>query len=130
MELRINSDLMGSIAAFFFIVANAYYPAKIITRRYIGKSKEITRFFNGYLKLHIMFNLIALWLTLLHGHYADERNVILQMSMLVTVWLSIVGIAMYYKQPVGLYREMKLLHSQQAMFWVWVALIVIGHSLF
>ncbi|MBF0465227.1 MAG: hypothetical protein HQK94_09120 [Nitrospirae bacterium] len=129
MELRVNPDLMGRLSAYFFIVANAYYPAKILTRKYIGSSREITQFFNVYLKVHIAFNLIGLWLTLLHGHYADERNLILQMSMLVTIWLSIVGTAMYYKKPAGLYREMKLLHTQQIMFYVWVALIIIGHSL-
>ncbi|MBF0554234.1 MAG: hypothetical protein HQK96_06685 [Nitrospirae bacterium] len=123
------SDFSGTLAAILFIIANAYYPAKIITRQLLGNTKEIAQFFQGYLKVHILLNLLGLWITLFHGHYADERNVILQMSFLVTVWLSVVGAMMYFKWPYRYYREMKLVHSQQLMFYVWIVLIIVGHSI-
>ncbi|MBF0568257.1 MAG: hypothetical protein HQK95_05255 [Nitrospirae bacterium] len=122
-------DFLGTIAAVLFIVANAYYPAKVIARQLLGQTKEIARFFQGYLRWHILLNLLGLWVTLFHGHYADERNVILQMSFLVTVWLSVVGGMMYFKWPYRYYREMKLVHSQQLMFYVWIVLIILGHSI-
>ncbi|MBF0457188.1 MAG: hypothetical protein HQK99_04755 [Nitrospirae bacterium] len=122
-------DFSGTIAAVLFIIANAYYPAKIITTQLIGHSKEISQFFQSYLRWHILLNLMGLWITLFHGHYAEERNVILQMSFLVTIWLSIVGAMMYFKWPYRYYREMKLVHSQQLMFYVWIVLIILGHSI-
>lgn len=120
---------MGTLCALLFIVANAYYPAKVITRQFLGQSKEIAQFFQSYLKLHILLNLLGLWVLFFHGHYADERNIILQMSFLVTIWLCVVGGMMYFKRPYKFYREMKLVHSQQLMFYIWIVLIIWGHSI-
>lgn len=89
--MRISNDFLGVLAAVIFIVANAYYPAKVLTKNLIGQSPEIARFFRTYLDLHITLNLVGLLLTFIHGHNADERNFILQASMLVTVWLCVVG---------------------------------------
>ncbi|MEO5360560.1 MAG: hypothetical protein H7843_08935 [Nitrospirota bacterium] len=124
-----RSDYLGTLSALLFIIANAYYPAKIITRQLIGQTKETAQFFQGYLKVHILLNLLGLWVLFFHGHYADERNIVLQMSFLVTIWLSVVGAMMYFKWPYRYYREMKLVHSQQLMFYVWIALIIWGHSI-
>ncbi|MBF0516351.1 MAG: hypothetical protein HQK97_04405 [Nitrospirae bacterium] len=125
----LRSDFMGTLCALLFIVANAYYPAKVITRQFLGQSKEIAQFFQSYLKLHILLNLLGLWVLFFHGHYADERNIILQMSFLVTIWLCVVGGMMYFKRPYKFYREMKLVHSQQLMFYIWIVLIIWGHSI-
>jgi hypothetical protein len=127
--MRIENDLLGALTAVLFIVANAYYPSKVLVKKYIGRSPEITRFFQTYLNLHIALNLLGLLLTFIHGHNADERNVILQASMLVTIWLSVVGAIMYWGKPAALYNKMKLIHTQQFMFVVWVLLIIIGHAI-
>ncbi|MBF0465139.1 MAG: hypothetical protein HQK88_02375 [Nitrospirae bacterium] len=126
--MRISNDFLGLLAAVAFIVANAYYPAKVLTKKLVGQSPEITRFFRTYLDLHITLNLVGLLLTFIHGHNADERNFLLQTSMLVTVWLCVVGGIMHWGKPSQMYNKMKLLHTQQFMFIVWVLLIIIGHT--
>ncbi|MEO5356289.1 MAG: hypothetical protein H7844_03200 [Nitrospirae bacterium YQR-1] len=127
--MRVSNDFLGFLTAVLFIVANAYYPAKALTKKFIGQSPEIARFFRTYLDLHITLNLIGLLLTFIHGHNADERNIILQASMLVTIWLCVVGGIMQWGKTTALYNKMKLIHTQQFMFVVWILLIIIGHSI-
>ncbi len=118
---------MGPLAAVFFIMANAYYPARVIARKYIPRSREVEVFFKNYLKIHILFNLMGLLAALLHGHFADESNILLQFSILVTIWLTIIGMLMYYRIPKVSGKQLRLLHTQQFMFLVWIALIIVGH---
>jgi len=123
-----NWEFLGTVGAFFFIVANAYYPAKVIARNYLPRSRDVGKFFKRYLKIHTLFNLLGLWVVLFHGHFADERNIILQASILVTLWLMIVGMLMHYRFPSGSIRQLRLLHTQQLIFFVWIALITVGHG--
>jgi len=130
MEIaRLNWEGLGTIAALLFIIANAYYPARVIAKNYTPWSKEVGMFFRNYLKVHILLNLLGLWAVLFHGHFSDENNIILQASIMVTVWLTTIGAFMYYRVPVLKIGHLRMLHSQQVTFFVWIALILIGHSM-
>ncbi|MBF0473310.1 MAG: hypothetical protein HQK91_06530 [Nitrospirae bacterium] len=121
------SSIFGILAATLFIIANAYYPARAITRRLGIHSKEMNLFFKNYLKLHIFANVTAVLLVAFHGHYADERNILLKLCMAVTIWLTIAGAMMHYKYPKGMKKHLRLLHTQRIMIFVWLWLIILGH---
>jgi len=87
------------------------------------------RFFRVYLMLHGALNTIAFCALILHGHYSEDRNYVLQASFILTVFLILQGLVMQYRLAPGVQRQMRILHSQQALFFVWVALIIIGHSM-
>ena len=123
------SNFCGRTAAFLFIVANAYYPARIIARQFKPWSKETVLFFRRYLKAHITLNLVALLALILHGHYAEERNIILTLSFVASVVLTIEGMLMHYRVVPSMQRNLRLLHTQQALFTIWIVLIVVGHAL-
>ena len=98
--MRTLCEPLGTIAAILFIIANAYYPAKAIAKQHAPWSKEVGVFFRKYLQVHVMLNLMGLLAVLFHGHFADESNILLQASILVTVWLTIIGSLMYYRAPI------------------------------
>ncbi|KPJ99419.1 MAG: hypothetical protein AMK71_09825 [Nitrospira bacterium SG8_35_4] len=126
------SETCGIMAAFLFIIANAYYPAKLIAKRFRPWPMEMRRFFKQYLQVHVTLNLIAFLLVILHGHYAeaDEKNIILQITLVLTLWLTIAGVLMYYQIPHGMNkRYLRLVHTQQIVFALWLILIIAGHSL-
>ncbi len=121
------SNTAGYLSGIFFIIANAYYPAKLIARHIIGWSKDIAQFFARYLKIHITFNLIALFFLLIHGHYADEKTALLRISFVVTILLTLEGVLMHYRLLPEDSRYIRMLHTQQGLFWIWIGLIIIGH---
>lgn len=121
------SNSAGYLSGIFFIIANAYYPAKLIAKHVTGWSKETALFFAKYLKIHITFNLIALFFLLIHGHYAEERTALLQLSFVVSILLTLEGVVMHYKILPEDSRYIRMLHTQQALFWIWIGLIIIGH---
>jgi len=126
------SETCGILAAFLFIIANAYYPAKLIAKRFRPWPREMSQFFKQYLKAHVTLNLLAFLLVIIHGHYseAEEQNILLYISMALTLWLTIAGILMYYKSPLGMdKRRLRLIHTQQVVFALWLFFIVAGHSL-
>ena len=127
--MRTFWEPLGTIAALLFITANAYYPAKAIAKQFRPWSKEVGQFFRTYLQVHVMLNLMGLLAVLFHGHYADESNLFLQASVLLTVWLTIIGSLMYYRAPGLKSSHLRMLHSQQVTFFVWIVLIFIGHSI-
>jgi len=124
-----DNDFLGFLTALLFIAANAYYPAKLIVRKHVERSPEIKAFFAAYLRLHAGLNFTGLLLSIVHGHYADERNWQLQASMLLTLILCITGALMYYGANDGIYRKDNLLRAQHLMFFAWVVLVIVGHSL-
>lgn len=128
-EMEAVSNFWGVTAALLFIVANAYYPARIIARKFRPWSKDTVLFFRRYLKAHITLNLVALLALILHGHYAEERNIFLTLSFIASVVLTIEGMLMHYRVIPGMQRHLRLLHTQQALFVVWIVLIVAGHSM-
>lgn len=120
-------SLFGIAAAALFIIANAYYPARAIIRTMGIHSKKINLFFKNYLKLHIAANVTAVLLVAFHGHYADERGILLKMCMIVTIWLTVAGMMMHYKYPKGMKKHLRILHTQRVMIFVWLGLIIAGH---
>ncbi len=122
------SNFFGITAALLFITGNAYYPAKLAAKNFRPWSPETALFFKRYLKVHIMLNLAALMAVTVHGHYAEERNVLLSGCFVATVWLTIAGALMHYRVVPGMQRQLRLLHTQQVLFVVWIVLIVAGHA--
>jgi len=120
-------SFFGIAAAMLFILANAYYPARAITRRMGIHSKEMNLFFKNYLRLHIFANVTAVLMVAFHGHYADERGILLKLCMIVTIWLTVAGTMMHYKYPKGIKKHLRILHTQRIMVFVWIGLIIAGH---
>jgi hypothetical protein len=125
------SELCGMLSMVLFVSANAYYPARLIANKFKPWSRETTRFFKKYLDIHMLLNLLALLTLTLHGHYApaDERNIILSASFVLTVWLVFAGILMRYNVFHSMKKQMRLIHTQQTLFVVWLILILLGHSI-
>jgi hypothetical protein len=64
----------------------------------------------------------------LHAHFSEERNIFLYASLLVTVWLTFAGILMRSKQfSSDTKKQMRMIHTQQAVFAVWLVLLILGH---
>ena len=123
------SEFFGVLALGLFIAGNAYYPARQLARRFTAWTQETARFFRKYLKVHMALNLGALPALLGHAYFAEESNPILWAAFLSTFWLTGVGLMMHYKIPPGMGRQLRLLHSQQVVFVVWLVLILLGHML-
>ncbi|MBF0507265.1 MAG: hypothetical protein HQL09_10580, partial [Nitrospirae bacterium] len=108
-DMETVSNFCGRTAALLFIVANAYYPARMIARKFKPWPKEIVMFFKRYLKAHITLNLIAFLALILHGHYAEERNIFLTLSFIACVVLTIEGMLMHYRVVPSMQRNLRLL---------------------
>ena len=128
-EMETISNFFGLAAAVLFIVANAYYPARVIARNLTVWTSATSLFFRRYLKAHITLNLLAFLALIVHGHWAEERNFVLTASFIVSVALTLEGVLMHYRMVPGMHKHLRLLHAQQTLFVVWVVLIVMGHSL-
>jgi hypothetical protein len=115
------------VSAILFLVANAYYPARLIARKYKPLPKPVVIFFRKYLKAHIWMNLVAFVAMIIHCRYSDETNIFLVGTYIVTVFLTIEGILMHYRLVPGEQKILRMIHTQQALFLVWVVLIILGH---
>jgi hypothetical protein len=121
------SSFFGFVAAILFIVANAYYPARLIAREFRPLPKPVVVFFRKYLKAHIWMNLVAFFAVTIHWHYAEEGNTFLTWCYILTVFLTIEGVVMHYRLVPGETKLLRMVHTQQALFVVWILLIVVGH---
>lgn len=121
-------EITGIVSLLLFVVANAYYPARLIANQFRPWPREIAIFFKKYLDLHMWLNVIAFVLMTIHAHFTDERNIFLYASLLVTVWLTIAGILMRSKHFASdTKKQMRMIHTQQAVFYVWLVLLISGH---
>ena len=125
------SELCGMLSMILFVSANAYYPARLIANNFKPWSRNTSVFFKKYLDIHMLLNILALLTLTIHGHYAraDERNIILSASFALTVWLVFAGVLMRYNVFHSMKKQMRLIHTQQTLFVVWVILIILGHSI-
>ena len=123
------SSFFAYIAAILFLVANAYYPARLISREFKPLPKMVVTFFRKYLKAHIWMNLVAFLAMMIHCRYSDEGNIFLTGCYIVTVYLTIEGLVMYYRLIPGEAKLLRMLHTQQVLFAVWILLILLGHSI-
>lgn len=123
------SSFFGYAAAMLFIVANAYYPARLISRKFRPLPKSVLLFFKKYLAAHIWMNEVAFLAMIVHCRYSEEGNIFLTGCYIVTVFLTIEGLVMHYRMAPGSQKLLRMLHTQQTLFVVWVVLIVLGHSI-
>lgn len=121
------SSFFGWVAAILFIVANAYYPARLIAREFKPLPKPVVVFFRKYLKAHIWMNVIAFFAVTIHWHYSEEGNFFLTVGYLVTVFLTVEGVVMHYRMVPGEQKLLRMVHTQQVLFVVWILLILVGH---
>ena len=121
------SSFFGFLGAVLFIVANAYYPARLIAREFKPLPKSVVLFFKKYLKTHIWMNEVAFFAMVIHCHYSEGTNIFLVGLYIVTVFLTIEGLVMHYRLVPGSQKLLHMLHTQQVLFVVWVVLIVLGH---
>jgi hypothetical protein len=122
------SDFFGFVSLLLFVFANAYYPARLIANQYRPWPRDIAIFFKKYLDLHMWINVVAFLAMTIHAHFSDERNLFLYASLLVTVWLTIAGILMRSKHfSSDTKKQMRLIHTQQTVFLVWLVLLIVGH---
>jgi hypothetical protein len=122
------SEVFGIICLLLFVFANAYYPARLIANQYRPWPKDIAIFFKKYLDLHMSINIVAFIAMTIHAHYSSDRNIFLMASLLVTVWLTFAGILMRSKKfSHDTKKQMRLIHTQQTVFLVWLALLILGH---
>ena len=128
-EMEEVSSFFGFAAAILFIVANAYYPARLIAREFKPLPKAVVLFFKKYLKAHIWMNEVAFFAMVIHCHYAEEMNVFLVGTYIVTIFLTIEGLVMHYRLIPGEQKLLRMIHAQQVLFAVWIVLIVLGHSI-
>ncbi|MBF0328591.1 MAG: hypothetical protein HQL10_05500 [Nitrospirae bacterium] len=128
-EMEAVSNFCARVSAVLFIIANAYYPARVIARKFTTWTSETTLFFRRYMKAHITLNLIAFLALIVHAHWAEERNFILTSSAIVTVILTIEGVLMHFRVMPDSRKHLRLLHTQQALVILWIVLIVAGHHM-
>ncbi len=125
----INWESLGTLSAVCFIIANVYYPARVIARNSVGNSDEVSSFLDSYKKVHILFNLLGVWAALFHGHFADENNWVLQTTIVIMIGLTISGLLMHYRLPNTEDWLPYLLTFQQVTFPVWIILVIAGHGM-
>ena len=124
------SDFFGILCLLLFVAANAYYPARLIANQFRPWPRNIAIFFKKYLDIHMWMNVVAFVLMTLHAHFSEERNIFLYASLLVTVWLTFAGILMRSKQfSSDTKKQMRMIHTQQTVFVVWIVLLILGHCI-
>ncbi len=122
------SDFFGIVSLVLFVFANAYYPARLIANQFKPWPRDVAIFFKKYLDLHMNINIVAFIAMTIHAHFSDERNIFLYASLLVTVWLTLAGMLMRSKSFSGdTKKQMRLIHTQQTVFLVWLLLLIVGH---
>jgi len=123
------SSVCAFVSGLLFIVANAYYPARIISRQFRPLPKSVVLFFKKYLEVHIWMNEVAFFAMVAHCHYSDQGNIFLTGLYVVTLFLTIEGLVMHYRLIPGEQKLLRMIHAQQVLFVVWVLLIIVGHSI-
>ena len=127
MEHELILKFTGMASLLLFILANAYYPARLVANQFRPWSGEVYCFFRRYLDIHMWLNVMAFVLMDINVNFTDGRNMFLYASLLVTVWLTLVGILKYSKKISRDYsKQMSLLRAQQTIFFTWVALVTWG----
>jgi hypothetical protein len=123
------SSISGYISGLLFIVANAYYPARLIAKEFRPIPKSVVLFFKKYLEMHIWMNEIAFFAMMVHCHYSDQGNIFLTGLYVVSIFLTLEGLVMHYRLIPGEQKLLRMMHTQQVLFIVWVLLIIVGHAI-
>ncbi len=126
-----NSEWMGKIigiaSLLLFVVANAYYPARLIANQYRPWSMDVAIVFKKYSDIHMWLNVIAFMLMALQAYITNDSNIFLYASILVTVWLTVAGLLKRSRRfSRDTRKQMRLLQTQQTIFVVWLVLLLWG----
>ncbi len=126
-----NSEWMGKIigiaSLLLFVVANAYYPARLIANQYRPWSMDVALLFKRYSDIHMWLNVIAFMLMALQAYITNDSNIFLYASILVTVWLTVAGLLKRSRRfSRDTRKQMRLLQTQQTIFVVWLVLLLWG----
>ena len=126
-----NSEWMGKIigiaSLLLFVVANAYYPARLIANQYRPWSMDVALLFKRYSDIHMWLNVIAFMLMALQAYITNDSKIFLYASILVTVWLTVAGLLKRSRRfSRDTRKQMRLLQTQQTIFVVWLVLLLWG----
>jgi hypothetical protein len=126
-----NSELIvkftGIASLLLFVLANAYYPARLIANRFRPWSEEVVLFFKKYLDIHMWMNVMAFALMTINAYLSNDRTIFIYASLLVTIWLTLAGVLKRSKKISGdTHKQTRLLHTQQTIFVVWLVLLTWG----
>ena len=126
-----NSEWIGKIigiaSLLLFVVANAYYPARLIANQYRPWSMDTAILFKKYSDIHMWLNVIAFVLMSLQAYITNDSNTFLSASILVSVWLTVAGLLKRSRRfSRDTRKQMRLLHTQQTIFVVWLVLLLWG----
>ena len=120
-------EITGILSLLLFVVANVYYPTRLIANRYRPWPRDIAIFFKKYLDIHMWLNVIAFVLMSLQAYITNDSNIFLYASILVTVWLTVAGLLKRSRRfSRDTRKQMRLLHTQQTIFVVWLVLLLWG----
>ena len=121
------ASFAGFVAGILFLIANAYYPARLIAREFKPLPKPVVVFFRKYLKAHVWMNLVAFFAVTIHWHYVEGGNIFLNVGYVLTIFLTLEGVIMHYRMVPSEQRLLRMVHTQQVLFVVWILLIMVGH---
>ena len=127
MENELILKSTGMVSLMLFILANGYYPARLVANQFRPWSAEVALLLQKYLDIHMWLNVIAFALMTINTFLAGDHSIFPYASLLVTVGLALAGIL---KRSKSLSRDMgkrmQLLHAQQTIFVVWLVLLASG----
>ena len=127
MDNELILKFTGMTSLMLFVLANAYYPARLVASQFRPWSGEVTTFFNKYLDIHMWLNVIAFVLVTINADLTDGPTMFLYVSLLVTVWLTVAGILKRSKKiSRDSSKQMSLLRTQQTVFVAWLVLVTWG----
>ena len=127
MDNELILKFTGMVSLMLFVLANAYYPARLIANQFRPWSGDVTIFFKKYLDLHMWMNALAFVLVTINANFTDGRTVFLYASLLVAVWLTLVGIIKCSRKiSRDTRKQMSLLRAQQTIFVAWLVLLTWG----
>ena len=127
MDNELILKFTGMTSLMLFVLANAYYPARLVASQFRPWSGEVTTFFNKYLDIHMWLNVIAFVLVTINADLTDGPTMFLYVSLLVTVWLTVAGILKRSKKITrDTRKQLGLLRTQQTAFVTWLILVTWG----
>lgn len=127
MDNELILKFTGMASLMLFVLANAYYPARLVANQFRPWSGDVTFFFKKYLDIHMWLNVIAFMLVTINADLTDGPTMFLYVSLLVTVWLTVAGFMKRSKKiSRDTSKQMCLLRTQQTAFVTWLILVTWG----
>jgi len=127
MDNELILKFTGMASLMLFVLANAYYPARLVANQFRPWSGDVTSFFNKYLDIHMWLNVIAFVLVTINANLTDGPTMFLYVSLLVTAWLTVAGILKRSKKITrDTRKQLGLLRTQQTAFVTWIILVTLG----